>query len=245
MQSANDEEEWDPLSINSQESEEPSLQDSMEGNAKDCEVFSRRSVDDVDDENSDFPDTSKARVSKIERGPSLNHDENAMPSFDRGGSEATVNQHPCEPLFSKYEMAETLLSEIDDSVKNVKEASTGFGDLPDRDRQVKNGNGDGNIPEITFTEITRGAKHDHESDRESDRESDESDDSEEAKNDENKENSDILPLYFTRDVLAQTIGESMLSPKKIASMKEEESMLKQWENLSTKFRYHRERVGDK
>jgi hypothetical protein len=60
----------------------------------------------------------------------------------------------------------------------------------------------------------------------------------------NKENSNVLPLHFTRDDLAHTVGEFMLSPKKIASIKGEESMLKQWESLSTKFRYHRERVGD-
>jgi hypothetical protein len=198
-QSANDEEEWDPLSINSQESEEPSLQDSMEGNRKDCKVFIRRSVDDGNDKHSEFPDTSKTRVSKIERGSSLNDDENTMPSFDRGRSEATVNQQPCEPIFSKYEISETLLSKIDDTVKNIREASTGFGDLPDRDRQVKNGNGDGNI-----TKITRGAKHDHESDR------DEGDDSEEANNDENKENSNVLPLHFTRDDLAQSVISGIL-----------------------------------
>jgi len=230
-QSANDEEEWDPLSINSQESDEASLQDSMEGNAKLCAVSSRCSVDDVDDEHSNFPDTPKARVLKTESGPSLNHDENTMPSFDRGKSEATVNQQPCEPTFSKDEMAETLLSE------DVKKATTGLGDIPDRDPQIKNGNGDGNNPEKTFTEISLGAGRDNESD--------ESCESEEENDDENKENSGVLHLHFTRDDLAQTVGESMLSPKKIASMKEEESMLKQWENLSTKFRYHRERVGDK
>ena len=215
----------------------------MEGNRKDCKVFIRRSVDDGNDKHSEFPDTSKTRVSKIERGSSLNDDENTMPSFDRGRSEATVNQQPCEPIFSKYEISETLLSKIDDTVKNIntmpsfdrgrseatvnqqpcepifskyeisetllskiddtvkniREASTGFGDLPDRDRQVKNGNGDGNI-----TKITRGAKHDHESDR------DEGDDSEEANNDENKENSNVLPLHFTRDDLAQSVISGIL-----------------------------------
>jgi len=229
-----EEEESTLLSINSQESEETSLQDSMGEESKDSSPSSHRSSaskscekDDVDytDSNTCDTSTSSDALYAIGECPKNVLNPEDMPTSDEALLDKSIeHQRSHELVTSKEETTEQNLAEIDDSNRKSEGESNGFDSVVNTNPPA-NGKADKSKSRPIM-----------------ERNDNESDGDQEAQHGEDKENSGALTSNSINEIMVQTNVDRTLSPKIVAAMKGDESMLKQWENLSTSFRHHRQQV---
>ena len=219
------EEESILMSINSQKSEETSLQDSL-GEEKQSERSLHSSSkcsakDDLEYTASNTSDTSTSSDAITEVGAKLRSVLNQKDTWSSNASldHKTEHQGSHEFAIPKEELVEQNLAEINNSYRHSHGESIDFDLVVDTTLLTSEMN----------EENSSGLVVEHNGDKND--------------NDGDKENSGaLLSSQIVDEKRVEISNDNTSSPKIVAAMKGNETMLKHWENLSIIFRNHRQQA---